>query len=276
MQGNVWVAHGIRTRSEPRLRLFCFPYAGGGASLFRLWPDKFPIDIEVCPIYLPGRESRLKEPLFTRLSALVAALFDALEPLMDMPFAFFGHSMGALISFELARYLRRMQQPGPAYLFISSHRAPQLPDSNAPLHDLPESELIDMLARLGGTPQAILQHTELMKVLLPILRADFELCETYVYSPEPALNCPLSVFGGEQDTMVRVSELQAWQAQTQRSFTLHLLPGDHFFISSQQESLLEILCQELELIQRLPATEMPAVAFNGESTGVTGSGSEDL
>ncbi len=247
MQTSSWVVR-THTKSQPHLRLFCFPYAGGGRSIFRPWLDTqgmLPAEVDICPVYLPGRESRLREPLFTRLPPLVEALSHALEPFLDVPFAFFGHSMGALISFELARYLRRIHHLGPAHLLISSHRAPQLPDSNIPFHDLPEPELIDLLSRLGGTPQAILQHEELMKVILPILRADFELCETNVYTPEPPLDCPISVFGGEQDTMVSVQELEPWQVQTQRSFSLHLLPGDHFFLHSQQDRLLQALSQEL-------------------------------
>jgi medium-chain acyl-[acyl-carrier-protein] hydrolase len=164
---------------------------------------------------------------------------------MDVPFAFFGHSMGALISFELARYLRRIHHPGPVQLLVSSHRAPQLPERNAPLHKLSEAAFIDGLARLGGTPQAILQHAELMKLIIPTLRADFELCETYTYTPEPPLDCPISVFGGAQDTLVSVQELQGWHAQTRHAFTLSMLSGDHFFLHGQQEDLLQALSQEL-------------------------------
>lgn len=231
----------IRTKSQPHLRLFCFPYAGGGASIFRLWSEKLPSQVEVCPIYLPGRENRLKEPLFTHLAPLVQTLAHALHPFMDIPFAFLGHSMGALISFELARHLHRIHYPGPAQLFVSAHRAPQLPDTNASLHDLPDPALIDALSRLGGTPQAILQHTELMNVMLPILRADLTLCETYVYTPEPPLDCPIVVFGGEQDSMVSVQELQEWRNQTRSACTLHILPGDHFFLQNQQHLLLVTL-----------------------------------
>jgi medium-chain acyl-[acyl-carrier-protein] hydrolase len=247
MQASSWI---VRTRAkfQPSLRLFCFPYAGGGASIFRPWTDTsgiLPAEVDICPVCLPGREIRLREPLFTSLPPLVETLSHALEPFMDVPFAFFGHSMGALISFELARYLRRIHHQGPAHLFISSHPAPQLPNSNTPFHDLPEPSLLDLLSHMGGTPEAILQHAELMKVILPILRADFELCETYVYTPEPPLDCPISAFGGEQDTMVSLPELLAWQIQTQRSFTLNLFPGDHFFLHSQQDRLLQTLFQEL-------------------------------
>ncbi|MBO0795654.1 MAG: thioesterase, partial [Ktedonobacteraceae bacterium] len=202
-----WLAH---TKTQARLRLFCLPFAGGGATIFRGWAESLPPGVDVCPVYLPGRESRLREPLFTRLEPLVEALGRALVPFLDMRFAFFGHSMGALISFELARYLRRMHAPEPVHLFVAAHRGPQLPDRDAPMHSLPDAALVDALRRLGGTPQAVFEHEELLQIVLPILRADFELCETYVYAQEAPLDVPISVFGGEQDPMVSVQDLQGW------------------------------------------------------------------
>lgn len=238
MHTHPWV---VRSKAHPRLRLFCLPYAGGGASIFRLWADKLPEEVEVCPIFLPGHERRMREPPFKRLQPLVEALEQALLPFMDVPFAFFGHSMGTLISFELIRHLRRNQQAGPVHLFASSFRAPQLPDRNPPLHQLPDAEIIDMLTRIGGTPQSILQHAELMKMLIPIMRADFELCETYVYAPEPPLDCPITAFGGEQDMLVSAQELEIWRTQTRGPFSVNLFPGDHFFLHDQQDALLRAL-----------------------------------
>lgn len=239
---NRWI---VQTKEHPRLRLFCLPYAGGGASAFRRWSEQLPYEVEICPVYLPGREHRLREPAFTRLTMLVEALAQGLRPVLDVPFALFGHSMGALISFELTRYLRRNALPMPVQLFVSAHRGPHLPMRRAPAHNLPDDELIDLLRQFGGTPQAVLQHTELMKIVLPVLRADFELCETYSYQPEASLACPISVFGGEQDTQVNVQELQAWQQQTCHNLTLHIFPGDHFFLHSQQALLLQTLSQQL-------------------------------
>jgi medium-chain acyl-[acyl-carrier-protein] hydrolase len=231
----------VRSKPHPRLRLFCLPYAGGGASLFRLWATKLPLEVDVCPIFLPGRERRMREAPFTRLQPLVEALAVALQPFMDVPFAFFGHSMGALISFELTRYLRKNQQPEPVQIFASSFRAPQLPDRNPPLHQLSDSGIVDMLTRIGGTPQSILQHAELMKMLIPIMRADFELCETYTYTPEPPLDRPITTFGGAQDMLVSAQELEAWQAQTRGAFSVRLFEGDHFFLHNQQDALLQAL-----------------------------------
>lgn len=243
VSGNPWI---IRSKAQPRLRLFCFPYAGGGASIFRLWATALPTDVEVCPVYLPGRENRLREPLFTSMEQLIPALGRALDPYMDIPFAFFGYSMGALISFELARHLRRGQRQGPIQLFIAADRAPQLPHPGPALHHLPDGEFKRELARFGGTPAAVLEHEELMEVLQPILRADFTLYETYVYVSEAPLDCPIIAFGGIDDPMISMQEVAAWNEQTRQAFLLHRLPGNHFFLQSEQNTLLRLLSQELQ------------------------------
>jgi medium-chain acyl-[acyl-carrier-protein] hydrolase len=235
-------------KPEPkaRLRLFCFPYAGAGPSIFRNWPEGVPADVEVCPIQLPGRGSRLMEPAFVQLPPLVDALAIALAPVLDQPFAFFGHSLGALVSFELARRIRRQYGVHPARMFVSAARAPQLPHRGASIHNLPEREFIAELRRLNGTPGAVLDHKELMEIMLPLLRADFALYENYQYSLEPPLNCPISAFGGMQDRRVSESDLEAWRAQTSSCFSLQMFAGDHFFLN--QPLLVEAVSQELESI----------------------------
>jgi medium-chain acyl-[acyl-carrier-protein] hydrolase len=181
---------------------------------------------------------------FAQLSPLVEALAQALAPLLDKPFAFFGHSLGALISFELARQFRRQYGVHPVRLFVSAGRAPHIPHRGPPIHTLAEKEFLAELRRLNGTPSEILDHEELMEIMLPLLRADFALYENYVYSTEPPLNCPISAFGGIQDHRVNESDLEAWRAQTTASFSLRMFPGDHFFL--KQPLLLRVLSQELE------------------------------
>jgi medium-chain acyl-[acyl-carrier-protein] hydrolase len=230
---------------QARLRLFCFPYAGGGVSIFRAWSDGLPADVEVCPVQLPGRGTRLMEPPFTRLSPLIQALAEALFPLLDIPFAFFGHSLGALVSFELARQFRRERAVEPVRLFISADRAPQIPNRDPAIHSLPEREFLVELCRLNGTPRKVLEDDELRQIMLPLLRADFAVYETYGYSTEPPLNCPISAFGGLQDHRVNRGDLEAWREQTSISFSLRMFPGDHFFLNTTQASLLGALSQEL-------------------------------
>ena len=227
------------------LRLFCFPYAGGAALTFRTWPDSLPRAIEICPVELPGRGKRIRSVPFTRLQLLVQAIAIAILPYLDKPFAFFGHSMGGLVSFELARLLRKNYGKSPVHLFISGYRAPQIPDPDPPIHDLPEPEFLEELRRLNGTPQAVLGNTELMQILFPARRADFAVIETYAYTPEPPLDCPITAFGGLQDREVSCENLKAWQQQTNAAFSLQMLPGDHFFLQSAQPLLLQSLSQEL-------------------------------
>lgn len=233
-----------KPRPEARLRLFCFPYAGAGALIFRNWSESLPTDVEVCPVQLPGRGTRLTERPFTQLSPLVEALAQALVPLVDRPFAFFGHSLGALISFELARRVRRRYGVHPVHLFVSAGRAPQIAHRGPLIHTLPEKEFLAELRGLNGTPSELLDHKELMEIMLPLLRADFALYETYVYSTEPPLNCPISAFGGLQDRRVIDSDLEAWRAQTSFSFSLLMFPSDHFFLN--QPLLLRVLSKELQ------------------------------
>jgi medium-chain acyl-[acyl-carrier-protein] hydrolase len=167
-------------------------------------------------------------------------------PHLGKPFAFFGHSLGAFIAFELARELRREDAPGPVHLFVSGARAPQIGNHKAPLHSLPEPEFLEALRRLNGTPSAVLEHKELMEMVLPILRADLAVSETYTYTDEAPLDCPVSVFGGMQDREASRKYLEAWPAQTSCSSMLWMLPGDHFFLQSAQARLLWILSQELQ------------------------------
>lgn len=226
---------------QANLRLFCFPYAGGSSLIFRKWSESLPSTVEVCPVELPGRGSQMKLAPFTRLESLVEALTLALKPHLDKQFAFFGHSMGALISFELARLLRKQYTLEPVHLFVSGRRAPQIPNTKPPIHTLGDSEFKEELRRLNGTPKAVLENAELMELLVPIVRADFAVLETYVYSYDPPLDFPIAVFGGLEDTEAKYEELEAWREQTNSGFSLQMLPGDHFFINSAQSLLLESL-----------------------------------
>lgn len=237
---------GATPKARARLRLFCFPYAGGNAMIYRQWQASLPQSVDVCPVQLPGRGKRIQERPFDQLQPLVEAAAHALRPFFDIPFAFMGHSMGGLISFELARQLRRESNPMPVQLFISGRRAPQVPNREAPTYDLPEQEFVDALRRLEGTPVEVLQQPELMKLMLPLLRADFAVCETYAYTAEPPLDCPINVFGGLQDKDVEYRQLEAWASQTTGATRVRMLPGDHFFINSQQPLLLRAISHDLQ------------------------------
>ena len=227
-----------------RLRLLCFPYAGGSSQIYREWQKALPEHIDVCAIELPGRGQRVGDAPFTRLHKLVTVAAEDLLPIIDRPFALFGHSMGALIAFDLAHRLREKHGIEPVHLMVSSRRAPHVPTDRI-TYNLPEAEFLAELNQLNGTPGEVFKHPELMELLMPLLRADFELIQTYEYLPKPPLNCPLSVFGGSEDDEVSDNKLAAWREYTKGDFSIQIIPGDHFFINTSRQQLLERVARTL-------------------------------
>ncbi len=235
---------------DARLRLFCLPFAGGATTAYREWPEKIYPPVEVLLVELPGRGRRIREKLRTRMGGLIPELGEALLPYLDKPFAFFGHSMGALLAFELSHFLQERFRKQPVQLFLSGREAPHISDLQEPFHLLPNDQLIAKLRQLNGTPQEVLENIELMELMLPIIRADFELCETYQFFGKPPLTCPITVFGGYQDENVPVENLRQWEQHTQKNFRMHLLPGDHFFIYQSSDQFFYILNEELSALLR--------------------------
>jgi medium-chain acyl-[acyl-carrier-protein] hydrolase len=231
-------------RPTARVRLLCLPHAGAGASIFRAWADGFPDDVEVAAVQLPGREARIGEAPIAAMRDLVPRLTDAVRPYVDLPFAIFGHSMGALVGFELARELRRRSLPRPFHLFASACRAPQFPDRDV-VHHLPDAELVAHLRALGGASEAVLANDELMQLVLPALRADAAVTETYAPTDEPPLGCPITVFGGREDPKTAHPELDGWREHTLGAFALEYFPGDHFFLQSARPDLHRTILRAL-------------------------------
>lgn len=228
------------------MRLFCFPYAGGGASIYRNWTEELHSEFEVWWVQWPGRENRIRERPLTSVQELVSALVDGIAPWLDRPYAFYGHSVGAKVAFETIRALRRNRQSEPCHLFVGASRAPQLPWPYAPLHLLEEQEFIRQIQkRYGGVPREILEDAELRALLIPTLRADVQLMETYRYTQEAPLDCAITAFGGSTDYTIEPSALEAWGEQTSGSFRLHTLPGDHFFLHSARRQVLSAIVNDL-------------------------------
>ncbi|VEP11898.1 Polyketide synthase family protein [Hyella patelloides LEGE 07179] len=235
---------------QASLRLFGFPYAGAGASIFNYWIKQLPTEIELCAIQLPGRENRLTESPLTRIKELVNLLVPHLKPYLDRPFALFGHSMGALLSFEITRELRRRNYPLPIHLFVSGRNAPQLLDLQPPIHHLPDDRFIEKIENFNGTPEAVWQDKKLVEQILPILRADFALLETYFYGNESPFDFPITAFGGLEDSQVEQVKLAAWKHQTTANFALQMFEGDHFFLHSADRELLQAI--SAQLVQKSP------------------------
>lgn len=231
-----------------RLRLFCFPYAGGSALIYRGWLNYLPAGVAVWPVQLPGRGSRYKEPPYVSMPALVNAVANAIEPFLDLPFVFFGHSMGAMMSFDLAHAVRERFQLQPKHLFVSGSRGPHLPRTTSNIHDLPEDQFIRRLKELNGTPPEVFENPDLLLMMMRTLRADFEIAETYPLYSGPPLNCPITAFGGQDDGLVAREDLESWKVHTTRTFNSWMLPGDHFFLQTSDTIVLRILSQQIRTI----------------------------
>ena len=234
-----------RPNPAARVRLFCLPFAGGGASAFRAWSESLPLTVDVCAVQPPGRETRFREPAYNRLKPLVAALADAVRPSFDVPIAFYGHSMGALTAFELARELRRRGGPIPSRLIVTGRMAPDAPPRRIPLHTLPDAEFRTELKQLGGTPSAVLDNDDMMRLYLPVLRADFAAHETYEYVEEPPLGCPILAVTGAEDTLAPPNELSGWRRHTTAAFEAHVVPGGHFLLQSNPALLHRLIARRL-------------------------------
>jgi medium-chain acyl-[acyl-carrier-protein] hydrolase len=241
-----------------RLRLFAFPYAGAGASVFSSWSRFLPADVELCGVQMPGREGRLGEPPITCWDDAIPRLAEGLMPAMDRPFAFFGHSLGAALAFELARHLRRDRLPGPVHLFVSGRKAPHLRREEPPTYNLPRAQFLHELTR-WGTPDSVLNNPELLDVFLPLLRADFGLSEMHVCRPEAPLATPISAYGGEHDEHVLPAQVDGWREHTSAGFRRVLFPGGHFFLNEHRADLLSEFGRELQAItMRLTLAYQPS------------------
>jgi medium-chain acyl-[acyl-carrier-protein] hydrolase len=232
-------------RSRICLRLFCFPYCGGGASFYKSWADFAPPGIEICAIQLPGRENRFFENLIDNMDVVSLSLVKGIIPLLDQPFVFFGHSMGALLSFELAHKLNILGFSTPLHLFVSGRQAPNIPVTPPYRHTMSDVELIKELSNFNGTPEAILSEPDLLNIFMPILRADFSIVETYTYRHTDALDCPITAFGGLHDTTVPIDQLSFWKEITRGPFRIKPFPGNHFYLKDFSSAILKEIFYDL-------------------------------
>jgi medium-chain acyl-[acyl-carrier-protein] hydrolase len=242
----------LSSAAEISLRVFCFPYAGGTAYAYRDWQRHFPPDIDLCLVHLPGRAKRIGEQPVKSLQLLVQTIADLITQEPQPPYVLFGHSMGALISFELARELRRRDFKLPRRLFLSGRSALTEARQRVPIFALPDDAFIAEVKRFNGTPAEVLDHPETRRLFLPALRADLEIDDTYEYYSEERLACPITVYGGLQDSDISEENLRAWQQQTSGDYKLRTLPGDHFFIHSPEAGFIDIFRRDVLSTLRYP------------------------
>ncbi|WP_315833222.1 thioesterase II family protein [Bradyrhizobium prioriisuperbiae] len=248
------------------MRLFCLPYSGGSAMAYARWRRLLPSWIDVQPVEWPGRGVRLDEPLLTDPHRLAAMLAAELLPRIDGPYALFGHSLGALIAFELAHELLDRGVQAPRLLIASGTEAPAVRDGSKWEQPLSDEELIGQLRDLQGTPDAALSNPEIMRMALPVLRADFLMCGAYGYRPRGPLPCPIQVLGGSDDKTSREA-LEAWHQETAAGFAIDVVEGHHFFIHAQQADVLKLVAAALvEQGGRPPPARMfPAQDFSRQA-----------
>lgn len=243
-----WLVPIGKHNQEPKLSLFCFPPAGAGTLFFRHWSSLVPHGVNLWAVRLPGRETRINEPLLTTWPELVEPLIQALNTHCHRPFALFGHSLGALMSFEIAHQLRKHLGYLPTALVVSGRQPPHLPVKNRD-YKRTDVELLEELRLDGGTPEAVLQNSELMDLFLPIYRADLQLNQDYEYHLRETLPCPILALGGRDDQTVEIEALEQWQSYTCKRFQLQCFPGGHMYLSQQRE-LADLITTLSEFISR--------------------------
>lgn len=232
-------------RRSPKFRLFCFHHAGGNSQAFRTWHEELPTSVQVGAIELPGHGLRFSEPLMDRWQPVVAGIVEHLVPLLDVPYVFFGHSMGALLAFETARTIQKVGLPGPRTLFVSGRGAPHSPRKRPPIHALPEAEFLQALREYQGCPPEVLASRELLDLFVPILRADFAIGETYEFSPGAMLDHPIHVLIGRNDEMVDTDGLARWNELTRTEAIHHSFPGGHFYLQEERHHILRLVARAL-------------------------------
>ncbi|MER5640602.1 alpha/beta fold hydrolase [Kitasatospora sp. NPDC002227] len=221
-------------RPGARLRLFCLPPAGAGPSFYRRWANRLPADVELRAVHLPGREARFSEPLLTDYPSALAELYAAMRPELDRPYALFGHSMGALFAHGLALTAARLGERGPEQLLLSGCGGPGTEPPKPGRAGWSDEEFVADLRTMGGTSEEVLANPELLELLLPVLRADFTLCDSYLAEPPsgPLLHCPLTLLGGEEDHY-SAEDIARWTVVTAGASTQHAFPGGHFYLAGE-------------------------------------------
>ena len=234
----------LRPAVQPRMRLFCFPYAGAGPSVYRNWGPYLPASVELVGVHYPGREARASETPYADFGQLVNQLRGAILPHLQEPFAFFGHSMGAYVSFALTRALKDLHGMQPEHLFLSGASAPHVPEAR-PIHGLPSRQFLTEVIRMNGIPKEVMASPEMLSYLLPVLRADFTACENFSDARTGSLCCPVTVFGGTRDPRVSREKIEGWRDYAESSISIAMVEGDHFFLHEQKSLVLGNIARQL-------------------------------
>jgi medium-chain acyl-[acyl-carrier-protein] hydrolase len=225
-----------------RIKLFCFPYAGGSAVIYNNWKQYLDPSIELRPIELSGRGKRIFEPLYSSVPDLIDDVYGIImDDIQAAPYAFFGHSMGGMIGYELAQRIRKTKLPGPGHIFFSGRNAPHIKKNEKIIHLLPEDEFRKEIISLGGTPPDFFDYPELLEALLPVLRNDFKLADTDIQSGEILpLDCNITVFFGKNENLT-AEQCEGWKIHTKKQYRIHYFEGGHFFLHDKVEQIVRFI-----------------------------------
>ena len=241
------------------LKLICFPYAGGSSSIYRPWINHLPDNVELIIVEPPGRGSRMNEPTYSNMDELTTELSKVIPKLFDKPYIFFGHSLGSRIAFELMNKLSKLSYALPQHFIASGSRGPQNKATRKKIHHLGDTEFIEEIRSLGGTPREILDNRELLNLFLPMLKADFEIAHDYCYKGNSIFNCPISVFGG-QDDEIDTSSLASWEDSFSSSAEVSMFGGNHFFIDHNRVNVInEVINIVQDVLHKLSAAHRPTM-----------------
>lgn len=238
----------FNSSSDNKIRLFVFPFVGGRASLFRNWEDYLSKQVEICCLQLPGREERYYEKPYVHINECLQELSENFQKFIELPYVFFGHSMGSLFCYEISRFLESMNVPLPLHVFLSGARPPRKFIMDSCISQLNDDDLVDELKKYNGIPEDILNEKDYIKIFLPIIRADLLIMESYNFNNNYRFSMPLTVFGGESDSAVDCKELKEWNDFTRAYCRIFILPGDHFFIFSEKIKILSEINRELRYL----------------------------
>ncbi len=242
---NQWLPSQF-THESGATRLLCFPHAGGGSAIYHRWEQQLPPHLTLLPVKLPGREGRLREPAHTSIAALLTAMTPSIASSITEPYALFGHSMGGLIAYELARKLQNEHNKTPKLLFVSACRSPDRFQQTQSLHRLPTEEMIESLIRdFNENGESTPAEREMMRAMADTLRADLQLLETYRHQGPAQLDCPIIGLAGSEDHKVTASDVNGWRSFTRAAFSLRTIPGHHFFLRQQEQSILQLIASKL-------------------------------
>jgi surfactin synthase thioesterase subunit len=244
-----WLKSFSKNHDKPGLTLVCFPFAGGGANIYRNWPSFLDNQIEVKAVALPGREARILEQNISNVDDVCDAIVNELVALhLHEPIAFFGHSMGSMLAYEVAARLQENYNWVPKMLIVSGRQAPHK-KMGGTFHLSPDEVFINELKRLNGTPNSIFEDEEMRKIVLSILRADYTLLETYAIKTKVVLSAPIVTCCGDSDSEVMISEMQHWAELTSMGCTHHVFEGGHFYLSEKMKELIGIISAQLEVCE---------------------------